>query len=326
MKLAIIKVIRIYPLRHRGYICKCHGNPSNSCWNTLVWTKVLFDWPTNWCYHPQRLLKPSNVIFLYDKILILKSKTCFISSSLLVTKSLVTMFLHHLYSLWPERDDINPKVNVPGRGAEEWVGVWVTHLDRFYASVKLNAPVSLISLCSIYQSASFTFFYCSHTFPLKSCPAMVSIPLFYWSRLPAASQFTPFYLASSSTYIRNHLRLMCRHGNKLYCYWTGHRSKTGENVWTLLKKCLLSHSSRKWSVGGYASANCLKACWNVTCEVRWPATSCHSLSICVIVFVCVSGAFARSSGFFWPTYCSRRSAPKKSMLISCLSGQPVCFH
>ncbi len=30
-----------------------HGNPSNSCWDISVWTKVV-DRPTNWCCHPSR--------------------------------------------------------------------------------------------------------------------------------------------------------------------------------------------------------------------------------------------------------------------------------
>lgn len=93
---------------------------------------------------------------------------------------------HDVPSLWPEKDDINPKVNVPGRAAE--VGVWVTHLQGFYASiaVKLNTPFSLISLWSIYHPALFPSFNVD-TLLLWSPAVPRSIPLLYWSSLPAPS-------------------------------------------------------------------------------------------------------------------------------------------
>lgn len=103
-----------------------------------------------------------------------QSKPCFLSSSSLVTKYLIIpqcSLLHHSYSLWPEKDDINPKVNVPGRGAEKHK----THLRGIlciYSCKTQSASLSHLSLVHL-SFCCFTFFYSRHTFLLKSCPAMV---------------------------------------------------------------------------------------------------------------------------------------------------------
>lgn len=180
-----------------------------------------------------------------------QSKPCFISSSLIVTKSVVSNHsLYPSYSLWPEKDDINPKVNVPGRGAEEWVGVWVTHLGGFYASiaVKLNSPFFLISLTHLslvhLSFCYFPYFYCRPTSPLKSCPAVPYTSALLKQPQPqpqllAASRLTLVYLISSC---RAHVHSHQESFNVTWCIAMAINStvtgaamgvKTGDNVWTL---------------------------------------------------------------------------------------------
>lgn len=165
-------------------------------------------------------------------------------------------------------------------------------------------------------------------------------------QLLAASRLTLVYLASSyRVHVYSHqesFKVVWSIAMAInYCYWRVDRSK---NWWRCVNTVeevptLVLFSSSKWSVRGRGLDKLFKSMWHVTWEVRWPATSCHPLNICpclcahacfcacVAMFVHVSGAFAQSSGyagFFWPTYCSRRLTPKKSVLISRLSGQPVC--
>lgn len=92
----------------------------------------------------------------------------------------------------------------------EWVGVWVTHLWGFYASiaVKLNMHFSLISLWFIYHSAVFPSFTVD-TLSLWSPSLHGAYACFIKAgcQLLAASRLTSLYLAPScKIHIRNHLR------------------------------------------------------------------------------------------------------------------------
>lgn len=106
------------------------------------------------------------------------------------------------YSLWPEKDDINPKVNVPGRGAEEWVGVWVTHLQGFDASiaVKLNSLFSRISLSgpSIILLFSPLLLQTYSSFEVLPCHALYLCFTGAGCQVLAANFLTRGYLASFS--------------------------------------------------------------------------------------------------------------------------------
>lgn len=142
------------------------------------------------------------------------------------------------------------------------------------------------------------------------------------------------------TRIRNHLtlkNLMYRHGNKPLLL--------PERLWEWnCRQCVNTDEEMLLHQPAVVSRG---PCWYklfkrmVACDL-WGQVAGHQLSpfsICVHVCVCMraftpvwvfvhaSGAFARSSGFcmgffFWPTYCSRRSTQKKSVLIGCLFGQP----
>lgn len=58
--------------------------------------------------------------------------------------------LHPSFSLCPEKDGINPKGKGPGRGAEESVGVRVTHFTGILCiySCKTHSAFCLVSLSS----------------------------------------------------------------------------------------------------------------------------------------------------------------------------------
>lgn len=126
-----------------------------------------------------------------------------------------------------------------------------------------------------------------------------------------------------------------------YCYWRVDGSK---NWWRCVNTVeevptLVFFSSSKWSVRGRGLDKLFKSM--LTCDLRgqvagyqlspfdYLSTSvcaCLLLRLCCRVRACVRSlcTVVRVRRIFWPTYCSRRSTPKKSVLISCLSGQPVC--
>lgn len=94
-------------------------------------------------------------------------------------------------------------------------------------------------------------------------------------------------------------------------------------------------SSSKWSVKGWTSAHCLKACWHVTCRVRWPATSCHSLCPCMPSWWCDSVRvwirrwIACRSGFcrlfFFLTYILLSTMNSKEICVNQLLLWPACL-
>ena len=94
----ITKIILIFLVGNMNDCIKCHGDPSNSCWNISVWSDQLTD---GHC-HPLNLvwLKVKQ-IHIYDKILRAEIRDIFMSvSPVLIFCTLIIFYFLHLH-LWP---------------------------------------------------------------------------------------------------------------------------------------------------------------------------------------------------------------------------------
>lgn len=228
------------------------------------------------------------------------------------------------------------KFNVAGRGAEEWVGVWLTHLLRISCISSCKTQYALLSHLSVVRLSFWCF---SSIFTVDSlslwspAPPEQSIPMFYWSGAAScrhrAGWPRPTSFSSRTAHARSHqesLKVTWFIGAAINSSVTGVKKKAGENVRTPRHKFIfsrfLSAVSGQW--GAVPARAVLKHVG------MWPARSGDQLSLSEYPrCVCVLGTIARRSGFrrvFWPTYCCRRSAPEKSVLISRLSCRPVCCH
>lgn len=229
-----------------------------------------------------------------------------------------------------------------GHEQSERVGAWVTHFwGGGYVSiaVKLKAPPPTSpSLCSIYHSAGFSLF--------TKDTGLWSPALPGWSLHPRVIEASCRLLAASrstsrATHIRSHLHpLLPPKVITSTVTVTACRGKTGANIGEQMPLRSSIFSSSKCSMRGLHQDKLFKSM--LACDLRGQVAgyqlspfeyvrACVWARLCarVIVSDCGTGAFAcwhRFGRVFWPTYSSRRSSPKKSVLISRLPGRPVCCH